>query len=75
LEERKEEGLGRGIKGGETEEEFGVNDVRGRSGGLESRVDDEGEGEGEEEEDGEGEEVAGMGVDDPFGFGENSGEV
>ncbi|KAG5557190.1 hypothetical protein RHGRI_007459 [Rhododendron griersonianum] len=44
-------------------------------GGEEGREDDEREGEGEEEEDGEGEEVAGVGVDNALGFGEEAAEV
>ncbi|KAG5557197.1 hypothetical protein RHGRI_007463 [Rhododendron griersonianum] len=45
--------------------------------GEEGREDDEREGEGEEEEeeDGEGEEVAGVGVDNALGFGEDAAEV
>ncbi|KAI8571646.1 hypothetical protein RHMOL_Rhmol01G0135900 [Rhododendron molle] len=44
-------------------------------GGEQRGEDDEREGEGEEEEDGEGEEVAGVGVDDAIGFGEDAAEV
>ena len=42
---------------------------------LESWVDGAGDGDGEEEDDEEGEEVAGVGVDDAFGFGEDCPQV
>ncbi|KAG5565261.1 hypothetical protein RHGRI_001225 [Rhododendron griersonianum] len=49
--------------------------VVGGVGGEEGGEDDEREGEGEEEVDGEGEEVAGVGLDDALGFGEDAAEV
>ena len=41
----------------------------------EGREDDEREGEREEEENRKSQKMAGMGVDDAFGLGENSAEV